>query len=110
MNDRYKYVLFFFSSPPDSKHKKYSVPHVKKNNGQSSQHNIYTEYEQVVQDTENSASSTTSESGRERRSSLGETSKRRGRSREREKTLSQDLPFFPDVIGTEGLLVSQYLC
>ena len=43
----------------------------------------------------------TSDSGHERRSSIGEAGKRRSRSREREKT--QESSFFPDVVGTEGL-------
>ena len=77
---------------------------MKKNGGQSSQHglSIHADHDQV--EAENGSSSRSSESGRERRPSVGETGKRKSRSREKDKTFLQDPPLFPDVIGTEGLL------
>lgn len=80
---------------------------MKKSSGQSAQSSqqnatMHLEQDKVVQETENSVGSRLSESGRERRPSLGESGKRRSRSRERDKAFSQDLPLFPDVIGTEG--------
>jgi hypothetical protein len=59
------------------------------------------EHDQVTSGVEASSSSRLTDSGHERRSSLGESSKRRSRSRERDKT--QEPSFLPDVIGTEGI-------
>ena len=53
------------------------------------------------QDQITSEASTSSRMTDERRSSLGEVSKRRSRSREKDKT--QELSFLPDVLGPEGL-------
>ena len=59
------------------------------------------EHDQSTSGAETTASSRLTDSGHERRSSLGEPSKRRSRSRERDKT--QEPSFLPDVVGTEGL-------
>ncbi|CAB4007227.1 cyclin-dependent kinase-like 2 [Paramuricea clavata] len=87
-----------YRSPTESRHKKHS----KKSSSQSNQGNmtVYSsEHDQVTPGVETTSSSRLTDSGHERRSSLGEPSRRRSRSRERDK--AQEPSFLPDVVGTE---------
>lgn len=64
------------------------------------------EYDQVTPGIETTNNTRLTDSSHERRPSLGETSKRGSRSRERDKIQE---PFLPDVVGTEGWFVTQNL-